>query len=82
MDFLEIDVNTGQYPAANVNDGFTMVAGDGAKLKRRQLEGEICSLNDSVARANLLHTFSKLFMFLEEDIRVALREAGRSYYPK
>lgn len=63
------------------DDGFKMVAGESAVLKRQQLEREICSLpHDSVIRANLLHTFSKLFMFLEEDIRMALKEAGRNPY--
>lgn len=61
------------------NDGFKMVAGEGATLKRRQLEHEIYEFTDGPARANLLHTFSKLFMFLEEDIRLALKEAGRTY---
>jgi hypothetical protein len=65
----------------SANDGFKMVAGQGAALKRKQLEREICSLpHDSVLRANLLHTFSKLFMFLEEDIRDALRVAARNPY--
>lgn len=65
----------------NANDGFKMVASQGAALKRQQLEREICSLpHDSVQRANLLHTFSKLFMFLEEDIRMALKEAARNPY--
>lgn len=64
------------------NDGFKMVAGEGARLKRQQLEREICSLpKDSVIRANLLHTMSKLFMFLEEDIRGALRTAAKNPYP-
>lgn len=63
------------------NDGFKMVAGEGTRLKREQLEREICSVQDSTLRSNLLHTFSKLFMFLEEDIRMALKEAGRNPYP-
>lgn len=63
-----------------MNDGFKMVAGEGAQLKRRQLEREICKVQDECLRSNLLHTFSKLFMFLEEDIRGALREAGRNPY--
>ncbi len=62
------------------NDGFKMVAGEGATLKRQQLEREICSLPNDVLRDNLLHTFSKLFMFLEEDIRLALKEADRNLY--
>lgn len=50
------------------------VAGEGARLKREQLEREICSLpQDSVLRANLLHTFSKLFMFLDEDLERLLK---------
>jgi len=61
------------------SDGFKMVAGEGAMLKRAQLEREICTVSDPTLRSNLLHTFSKLFMFLEEDIRTALREAARSY---
>jgi len=61
------------------NDGFKMVAGEGARLKREQLYREIERLKDPTERANLGHTFSKLFMFLEEDIRRALRMAGRSY---
>lgn len=65
----------------SANNGFSMVAGEGARLKRRQLEQEICELpRDSVLRANLLHTSSKLFMFLEEDIRNALKEAARNPY--
>ena len=62
------------------NDGFKMVAGEAATLKRRQLEHEICAVKDETLRSNLLHTFSKLFMFLEEDIRSALRTAGRNPY--
>jgi hypothetical protein len=54
---------------------FNAVAGEGARLKRDQLEREIGKLRDSTERANLAHTFSKLFMFLEEDLAVALREA-------
>ena len=62
---------------AGTNDGFRMVATEGARLKRDQLEREIGRLKDPTERANLGHTFSKLLMFLEEDIRNALREAGR-----
>lgn len=62
------------------NDGFKMVAGEGARLKRQQLEREICKIKEEPLRANLLHTFSKLFMFLEEDIRAALRMAARNPY--
>ncbi len=60
--------------------GWEMIAGEGARLKRQQLEREICALPAGVARDNLLHTFSKLFMFLEDDIRAAMREAARSPY--
>lgn len=62
------------------NDGFKMVAGEAATLKRRQLEREICTVKDQTLRSNLLHTFSKLFMFLEEDIRDALKIAARNPY--
>ena len=54
------------------------VAGEGARLKREQLEREIGRLPQPHC-ANLGHTFSKLFMFLEEDLSRALREAGRGY---
>jgi hypothetical protein len=60
------------------NDGFKMVAGEGARLKREQLHREIGQVQDETLRANLEHTYGKLFMFLEEDIRRALREAGRA----
>lgn len=61
-------------------DGFKMVAGEGARLKREQLEREISMLKSEPERSNLLHTFSKLFMFLDEDIRAALREAANNPY--
>lgn len=61
-------------------NGFSMVAGEGARLKRQQLAREIGQLKDPTERANLDHTFSKLFMFLEEDIRAALKEAARNPY--
>ena len=47
------------------------VAREGTKLKREQLELEIGRLKDPTERANLSHTFSKLFMFLEDDLRRA-----------
>lgn len=64
------------------NDGFKMVAGEAATLKRRQLEHEICQIKEEPLRSNLLHTFSKLFMFLEEDIRGALKTAARNPYTR
>lgn len=66
-------------PFITMSDGFKMVATEAAILKRQQLEREICSLpHDSVLRANMLHTFSKLFMFLEEDIRFGLKKARKA----
>ncbi len=56
------------------------VAGEGARLKREQLYREIGRLKDPTERANLEHTYSKLFMFLEEDLARALRIAGRQPY--
>jgi len=56
------------------------VAGEGARLKREQLYHEIGRLKDPTERANLEHTYSKLFMFLEEDLGRALRIAGRNPY--
>lgn len=64
----------------STNDGFKMVAGEAAVLKRQQLEREICKVENEVLRSNLLHTFSKLFMFLEEDIRIALKIAAKNPY--
>ena len=49
------------------------VATEGAKLKREQLHNEIGKLKDPTERANLEHTYSKLFMFLEEDLERVLR---------
>lgn len=44
------------------------IAGEGARLKREQLHREIGRLKDPTERANLEHTYSKLFMFFEEDL--------------
>ena|SRR5690349_23859390 len=60
--------------------GWQMIAGEGARLKREQLEREIGRLKDPTERSNLEHTFSKLFMFLEDDIHVALRMAANNPY--
>lgn len=54
------------------------VASEGTRLKREQLEREIGKLPQPHL-ANLHHTCSKLFMFLEEDLERALREAARTY---
>lgn len=56
------------------------IAGEGARLKRDQLEREIGRLKDPTERANLSHTFSKLFMFFEDDLASALKEAARNPY--
>ncbi len=58
------------------------VAGEGARLKREQLYREIGRLKDPTERANLEHTYSKLFMFLEEDLERALKMAARQPYPQ
>jgi hypothetical protein len=55
------------------------VATEGAKLKREQLAREIGRLKDPTERANLSHTYSKLFMFLEDDLERAIREARNGY---
>lgn len=60
---------------------FYDIATEGARLKRDQLEREIGRLKDPTERANLGHTFSKLFMFFEEDLDRALRIAGNQPYP-
>lgn len=57
------------------------VAGEGARLKREQLYREIGRVKDPILRANLEHTYSKLFMFLEDDLAAALRMARNSPYP-
>jgi hypothetical protein len=54
------------------------VARGAARLKREQLYREIGKLKDPLERGNLEHTYSKLFMFLEEDLKWALQEAGRA----
>lgn len=58
----------------------TAIMTEAASLKRRQMEREICSCKDETLRANLLHTWSKFQMFLEEDIERALKEAARNPY--
>lgn len=54
-------------------EAWRTIATEGAKLKREQLDREIGKLKDPTERANLGHTFSKLFMFLEEDLERTLR---------
>lgn len=57
-----------------------VVAGEGSRLKREQLYCEIGRLKDPTERANLEHTYSKLFMFFEEDLARALRIAANNPY--
>lgn len=61
---------------------FYDISTEGARLKRDQLEREICRLKDPTERANLSHTFSKLFMFFEEDLARALRIAAQNPYTR
>lgn len=56
------------------------VASEGTQLKREQLAREIARLPNETDRANLSHTMSKLFMFLEDDLEEALKEAARNPY--
>jgi hypothetical protein len=58
------------------------VAGEGARLKREQLYREIGRLKDPIERANMEHTYYKLFMFLEEDLELALKIAANNPYTK
>lgn len=51
------------------------IAGEGAKLKREQLYREIGKVTEKGLRSDLEHTFSKLFMFLEEDLSKAMLPA-------
>ena len=53
---------------------------EGAQLKKEQLDREIGRLKDPTERANLGHTYSKLMMFMSEDIERALRIAGKQPY--
>ena len=59
-----------------------MVLTEGARLKKEQLDREIGRLKDPIERANLEHTYSKLMMFMAEDIEQALRIAGHQPYPR
>jgi hypothetical protein len=52
---------------------WSLVATEGAKLKREQLYREISQLKNERERSNLEHTYSKLFMFLEDDIRMLIK---------
>lgn len=56
------------------------VTTQGTQLKREQLYNEIGRLKDPIERANLEHTYSKLFMFLEEDLARAMRMAANNPY--
>jgi len=56
------------------------VAGEGARLKREQLERQIGLIKDPAERVSLWHTYSKLFMFLEDDLQAALRTAANNPY--
>lgn len=56
------------------------IATEGARLKRDQLDREIGKLKDPTERANLGHTFSKLFIFFEEDLARALKIAANNPY--
>jgi len=60
-----------------MSDGFKMIAARGATLKRQQLEREIWSLPPGPERTNIIHTYNELFMFLELDIREAMKGAAR-----
>jgi hypothetical protein len=57
---------------------WTAITSEGTRLKREQLADEISRIPDEQLRANLRHTMSKLFMFLEDDLEAALREAART----
>jgi len=48
---------------------------EGARLKKAQLYREIGQLKDPTEASNLEHTYSKLLMFMAEDIERALRIA-------
>ncbi|MET4529124.1 hypothetical protein [Bradyrhizobium sp. JR18.2] len=50
---------------------------EGARLKKGQLDREIGQLKDPLERANLGHTYSKLMMFMAEDIERLKRKADR-----
>lgn len=56
------------------------VLAEGAQLKKEQLDREIGRLKDPTERANLGHTYSKLMMFMAEDIERAIRIAGKQPY--
>lgn len=53
---------------------------EGSRLKKEQLDREIGYLKDPTERANLGHTYSKLMMFMAEDIERALKIAARNPY--
>lgn len=59
---------------------WTAITSEGTRLKREQLSAEISLIPDEQLRANLRHTMSKLFMFLEDDLEAALRIAARNPY--
>jgi len=63
-------------------NAWNSVATEGTRLKREQLYREIEKLKDPIERSNLGHTYSKLFMFLEEDIARALKIAANNPYTR
>lgn len=54
-----------------------IVLTEGTKLKKGQLDREISKLKDPLERANLGHTYSKLMMFMAEDLEHMQRKLDR-----
>lgn len=55
------------------------VATDGTQKKREQLYDEINKVRDETLRANLTHTYYKLFSFLDDDLATYDRKLKRIF---
>jgi hypothetical protein len=61
---------------------WTAITNEGTRLKREQLAAEISRIPDEQLRANLRHTMSKLFMFLEDDLEGAVMTQSKPTFPE
>jgi hypothetical protein len=61
---------------------WTAITSEGTRLKREELAAEISRISDEQLRANLRHTMSKLFMFLEDDLEGAVVTQSKPTFPE
>jgi hypothetical protein len=61
---------------------WTAITSEGTRPKREQMAAEISRISDEQLRANLRHTMSKLFMFLEDDLEGAVMIQSKPTFPE